>query len=69
LGLTTVRSIVTTNQGLIHFESEPGRGTRVMVLFPRASQLADPPLSATGGRDFQSSSESTLQEIKKESLL
>jgi PAS domain S-box-containing protein len=69
LGLTTVRSIVTTNQGLIHFESEPGRGTRVMVLFPRASQLADPPLSATGGRDFQSSSESALQEIKKESLL
>jgi signal transduction histidine kinase len=39
LGLTTVRSIVTTNQGLIHFESEPGRGTRVMILLPRASQI------------------------------
>jgi len=44
LGLTTVRSIVTTNRGLIHFESEPGRGTRVMILLPRASSAADPPV-------------------------
>ena len=36
LGLTTVRSIVTTNRGLIHLESEAGRGTRAMVLLPRA---------------------------------
>jgi signal transduction histidine kinase len=39
LGLTTVRSIVTTNHGLIHFESESGRGTRVMIVLPRASQI------------------------------
>lgn len=41
LGLTTVRSIVTTNHGLIHFESESGRGTRVMILLPQALQIAD----------------------------
>jgi signal transduction histidine kinase len=42
LGLTTVHSIVTTNRGLIHFESEPGCGTRVMILLPRASPAAGP---------------------------
>jgi signal transduction histidine kinase len=36
LGLTTVRSIVTTKGGLIQFESEADRGTRVMILLPRA---------------------------------
>jgi signal transduction histidine kinase len=40
LGLTTVRSIVTTNRGLIHLESEVGRGTRVMILLPRALSAA-----------------------------
>ncbi len=40
LGLTTVRSMVTTHRGLIHVESELGRGTRVMILLPRASQTA-----------------------------
>jgi signal transduction histidine kinase len=68
LGLTTVRSIVTTNGGLMHVESEAGRGTRVMVLLPTASNpaaadfpghtLPHPELSPT-----------SLQEIKKESLL
>lgn len=45
LGLTTVRSIVTTNRGLIHFESEPGHGTRVLILLPRATAPAASPLS------------------------
>jgi len=40
LGLTTVRSIVTAHRGLIHFESEQGRGTRVFILLPRASAPA-----------------------------
>jgi signal transduction histidine kinase len=40
LGLTTVRSIVTTNRGLIHLESEAGRGTRAMILLPRALSAA-----------------------------
>ena len=59
LGLTTVHSIVTTNRGLIHFESEPGRGTRVLILLPRATQ---PAVS-----DAQSPT--PIQQIKKESLL
>jgi two-component system, cell cycle sensor histidine kinase and response regulator CckA len=67
LGLTTVRSIVTTNRGLIHFESEPGRGTRVMILLPRA-------VDAGGGTEplqtnFEASSGTPLQETKKDTRL
>ena len=47
LGLTTVRTIVTTNGGLIHFDSEPGRGTRVMILLPRALQPVEPEFRET----------------------
>jgi signal transduction histidine kinase len=68
LGLTTVRSIVISNRGLIHFESEPGRGTRVMILFPRTPQpvsdLLDP-----ANPDVGNPSATPSQEIKKESLL
>src|SRR5580658_6824547 len=69
LGLTTVRSIVTTNGGLIHVESEPARGTRIMILLPRTSH-------STAAADFLDSpishsepSQKAFQEIKKESLL
>jgi len=68
LGLTTVRSIVTTNGGLIHFESEPGRGTHVMILLPRASQPV-PDLLDTANPDLGNLSATPSQEIKKESLL
>jgi len=68
LGLTTVRSIVTTNCGLIHVESEPGRGTQVMILFPRACESADADLLDTAYSHSDPSS-TPLQEIKKESLL
>jgi signal transduction histidine kinase len=69
LGLTTVRSIVTTNRGLIHFESESGRGTRVMILLPRTSQIADTeprdaPHPASG-----TSSSTSFQPTEKEPLL
>jgi len=37
LGLSTVQEIVTSNGGLIHLDSEPGRGTRVTVLLPVVS--------------------------------
>jgi signal transduction histidine kinase len=79
LGLTTVRSIVTTNRGLIHFESEPGRGTRVMILLPRAFQPAesdllgqtssDPATPDPDTSDTRPPSAIPSQEIKKESLL
>jgi two-component system, cell cycle sensor histidine kinase and response regulator CckA len=79
LGLTTVRSIVITNRGLIHLESEPGRGTRVMILLPRTSSSADqdsgetdfaaPDSSITAISDSLSPSSSTFQQIKKESIL
>jgi signal transduction histidine kinase len=69
LGLTTVRSIVTTNGGLIHVESEPRRGTRIMILLPRTSH-------STAAADFveipisqSEPSPKAFQEIKKESLL
>jgi signal transduction histidine kinase len=66
LGLTTVRSIVTTNGGLIHFDSEPGRGTRAMILLPRASQPAG---NSPASPDSGPPSATPSQEIKKESLL
>jgi two-component system cell cycle sensor histidine kinase/response regulator CckA len=69
LGLTTVRSIVTTNGGLIHFESEPGRGTRVMILLPRASQPADKGPLDPAHSDSETPSLTPFHEIKKESLL
>ena len=47
LGLTTVQSIVSSNHGLIHFESEPGRGTRAMILLPRAGHLETSLVGAT----------------------
>lgn len=66
LGLTTVRSIVTAHRGLIHFESELGHGTRVMILFPRASQAAN----SEDSSDLDSAPLSSipLQEVEKESL-
>jgi signal transduction histidine kinase len=74
LGLTTVRSIVTTNRGLIHFDSEPGRGTRAMILLPRALHPVDPNSCDTsapsaGPQVQQKSVQQEFQEIKKESPL
>jgi two-component system cell cycle sensor histidine kinase/response regulator CckA len=40
LGLTIVRRIVTASHGFIHIASNPGCGTRVMVLLPRAGESA-----------------------------
>jgi two-component system, cell cycle sensor histidine kinase and response regulator CckA len=68
LGLTTVRSIVTTNRGPIHFESEPGRGTRVMILLPRTVQPAASEVPDTASPDSGAQSATPIQEIKKESL-
>jgi PAS domain S-box-containing protein len=69
LGLTTVRSIVASNRGLIHFESEPGCGTRAMILLPRASPSAAPDLIDTANSDLGPQPPKSFQEMKKESLL
>ena len=68
LGLTTVRGIVTASGGLIHLESAPGEGTRVMILLPRTSQptVTEFPTIAIPPSDL---SPTASQEIKKESLL
>jgi two-component system, cell cycle sensor histidine kinase and response regulator CckA len=68
LGLTTVRSIVAANGGLIHVESEPGHGTRVMILLPLATASAtvdfvDVPVP------HSEPPKKAFQEMKKESLL
>jgi len=65
LGLTTVHSIVTANRGLIHLESELGRGTRAMILFPLAPLSPDPDLL----QDPPPLSPTPMDELKKESFL
>ena len=67
MGLTTVHSIVTTNRGLIHFESEPDKGTRVMILLPRA--FPAPTVAASDLQPANDTSPTTLLEIKKEKIL
>jgi two-component system cell cycle sensor histidine kinase/response regulator CckA len=68
LGLLTVRSVVAANHGLIHFESEPGHGTRAMILFPRVPRTADSDSSGKTEPKLQAISR-PLQEVKKESHL
>ena len=69
LGLTTVHSVVTTHRGLIHFDSEPGQGTRVMILLPRASQPSDSDFCETAPPSSETATLEQFQEVKKESLL
>lgn len=69
LGLTTVRSIVSTHRGLIHFESEPDRGTTVLILLPQVSQLPHDAVRNTAGSGSRFLSPTSLHEIKKESIL
>jgi signal transduction histidine kinase len=68
LGLTTVHSIVTRHSGLIHVDSEAGRGTRVMILFPRASQTTNAVCVSSRASSSQPSPKA-FQLIQKESLL
>jgi two-component system, cell cycle sensor histidine kinase and response regulator CckA len=69
LGLTTVHAIVTTNRGLIHFESEAGRGTRAMMLFPRNIPCGRAPLPERFSRSLQQTSASPLQAVERECAL
>jgi signal transduction histidine kinase len=69
LGLTTVRSIVTANRGLIHFDTEPGQGTRAMILLPRALQPTDPDFCKPAAPTPETAAHEQFQGMKKESLL
>ena len=69
LGLTTVHSIVTSHRGLVHFESEPGLGTRALILFPRATERESSGLAEGGRASLQITSATPLPDLKKESLL
>jgi signal transduction histidine kinase len=68
LGLTSVRSIVTTNRGLIHFDSESGRGTRVMILLPRVPGSASTD-SINRSIPDSTASPTAPHQNKKESLI
>jgi signal transduction histidine kinase len=65
LGLATVHSIVTTHSGLIHVDSEPGRGTRVMILFPQTSNS----VLISSSSSIPQPSPKPFQLIPKDSLL
>jgi signal transduction histidine kinase len=68
LGLTTVHSIVTANRGLVHFESQPGSGTRALILLPQATQSGMD--RSTGRRaDSLPPVPPLLHDAKEESLL
>lgn len=60
LGLTTVHNIISSNGGLIHVHSEPGRGTRMMILLPRASDSAGD-FQKTAHRDSEVPPQTRLQ--------
>ena len=62
LGLTTVNGIVKRQGGTIDIESEPGRGTRVIVRLPAADAQAKPRTKvSTIGADLDTSSQEEIQ--------
>jgi len=67
LGLATVQSIVTSHRGLIHYDSEPGSGTRVMILLPREMASSEP--AKTEKTSVQITPAIPFQPLKKESHL
>jgi signal transduction histidine kinase len=75
LGLATVHDIVTSNGGLIHVDSQPGRGTRVSVLLPLVpstaanSQNESPRLPERNEGVLPITKKESREESKEESIL
>ena len=51
LGLTAVKDLVESCGGLVKLASEPGRGTRVRLLLPRASGKSKQNHRSSGSRE------------------
>jgi two-component system, cell cycle sensor histidine kinase and response regulator CckA len=68
LGLATVHDIVTGNGGLIHIDSNEGRGTRVTVLLPLVPAPYPVSLSASAAPPEKSAMEIPTLEIKEEEI-
>ncbi|HYM78687.1 MAG TPA: ATP-binding protein [Candidatus Dormibacteraeota bacterium] len=66
IGLATVHDIVTTNGGLIHVESKPGRGSRFSVLLPLAPETTP---ACDLNSAHSTSNVQVLSSIKEESTL
>jgi PAS domain S-box-containing protein len=64
LGLATVRDIVERSGGFLRLDSEPGRGTRVEVLFPAVA--APPPASSVAAPDLAPSKGETILLVEDE---
>jgi signal transduction histidine kinase len=65
LGLTTVHGVVSRNGGLIHVDSEPGKGTRINVLMPLASPIAT---ESSCKPDFHPANDTGTHSMKEERL-
>jgi signal transduction histidine kinase/CheY-like chemotaxis protein len=74
LGLATVYGIVTQNGGLIRASSEPGRGTRVTIHFPRVVEAGAqperlaPPLRSLEGTILVVEDEELVRRVTAEML-